>query len=176
MQIIFAVGNSGTKHLVIDNLIKAYMDAKFAVYEQLLGTRVEQVDPYYESTPEKTLAYIKDYINFYKDEYDILFLSGWEINKHINEIYREYVQTADFICIKMNEDFTGSIDPQKVKNSWEHSEAHINVKKQMTEILQEFYKDKPNWFTAELEPKIENFKISSSNGAHKISILSAVNK
>jgi len=176
MKIIFAVGNSGTKHLVIERLIAAYSRAEYSIYEQMLGTKVQDAGLYYESTIEKTLAYISDYINFYQDEYDVLIMSGWEINKHIKHIFEFYKNTAEFVCIKLNEDYDHLIDSKYFSNSWDQSPAHLAVKQEMTQILEAFYADKHHWFSADLEPIIDNLRIMPSNGAHKISILSAVNK
>jgi hypothetical protein len=176
MKVIFAIGNSGTKHLVVDQLIKAYSDAKCRIHEQLLGVKVQDVGLYYESTVQKTIAYINDYIKFYQDEYDVLIMSGWEINKHIHAIFNEYRDRADFICIRLNEEYTDGIEQKHFSNSWDQSPEHRAVKQQMTETLESFYLDKTDWFVADLEPEIKNFKIVSAQGAHKIAILSTVNK
>jgi len=176
MKVIFAIGNSGTKHLVVDQLIKAYSNAKYKIHEQLLGVKVQDAGLFYESTVQKTMAYINDYIKFYQDEYDVLIMSGWEINKHIHAIFNEYKDRADFICIRLNEEYIDRIEQKHFSNSWDQSPEHRAVKKQMTETLESFYLDKTDWFVADLEPEIKNFKIVSSEGAHKITILSTVNK
>jgi hypothetical protein len=176
MKVIFAIGNSGTKHLVVDRLIEAYSDAKYRIHEQLLGVKVQDAGLFYESTVQKTMAYINDYIKFYRDEYDVLIMSGWEINKHIHTIFEEYKDRADFICIRLNQEYTGEVEQKYFSNSWDQSPEHRAVKKQMTETLESFYSDKTGWFAADLEPKITNFRISPAEGAHKIAILSAVNK
>jgi hypothetical protein len=175
MKVIFVVGNSGTKHLIVDQLLLAYENNKYSIYEQFLGTKVSDPSIYYESTIEKTMAYIQDYIRFYSNDYDVLIMSGWEINKHVKEIYQKYKKDAEFYCIKLNDEFKQPIDPCHFKNSWDQSPEHIAVRNSMTEILENFYIDKSNWFTTDLVPKIKNLKILPSEGAHKICILS-VNK